>query len=74
MVGPEAEDNRVDDAVLRLVAGMGGSISAEHGIGRAKIPWLGLTRSAADIAAMQAIKDALDPAGMFNPGVILPCR
>jgi len=71
VVGPPPDDYTVDDAVLRLVAAMGGSISAEHGIGRAKIPWLHLTRSAADIAAMRAIKDALDPSGVFNPGVML---
>jgi FAD/FMN-containing dehydrogenase len=72
ILGLDAEDERADDAVLRLVAELGGSISAEHGIGVAKLPWLHLTRSAADIAAMRAIKHALDPAGTLNPGVILP--
>jgi FAD/FMN-containing dehydrogenase len=60
------------DALLRLVAEYGGSISAEHGVGRAKQPWLSLARSPADIAVMQAIKRALDPAGLFSPGVLLP--
>ena len=55
--------------MLRLVAGAGGSISAEHGIGRAKAPWLHLTRSPAELAAMRAIKAALDPAGILNPGI-----
>ena len=55
--------------MLRLVAGAGGAISAEHGIGRAKAPWLHLTRSPAEIAAMRAIKNALDPTGILNPGV-----
>jgi len=72
VIGPAPDDNAVDDAVLQLVAAMHGSISAEHGIGRAKIPWLHLTRSAADVGAMRAIKDALDPFGAFNPGVMLP--
>jgi len=72
VVGPAPEDDRVDDAVLRLVAGLGGSISAEHGIGRAKVPWLGLARSPAERAAMRALKSALDPAGVLNPGVLLP--
>jgi FAD/FMN-containing dehydrogenase len=71
VVGPPGDDDTVDDAVLRLVAGMGGSISAEHGIGRAKVRWLPLTRSPAEIAAMDAIKGALDPAGLLNPGVLL---
>ena len=72
ILGLEPEDEVADDAVLRLVAELGGSISAEHGIGVAKLPWLELTRSAPDIAAMKAIKRALDPAGILNPGVILP--
>ena len=72
ILGLEADDERADDAVLRLVAELGGSISAEHGVGIAKRPWLHLTRSPADIAAMQAIKRALDPVGILNPGVILP--
>jgi FAD/FMN-containing dehydrogenase len=60
----------VTEAVLHTVAGLGGSISAEHGIGRAKAQWLHLSRSAEEIAAMRAIKTALDPAGLLNPGVI----
>jgi FAD/FMN-containing dehydrogenase len=66
-----AEEDVVADAVLRLVAAAGGSISAEHGIGRAKARWLGLTRSPAEVAAMWAVKNALDPAGLLNPGVLL---
>jgi FAD/FMN-containing dehydrogenase len=72
VVGPPAEDDTVDDAVLRLAASMGGSISAEHGIGRAKVRWLDLNRSPAEIEAMRAIKTSLDPAGLLNPGVLLP--
>jgi FAD/FMN-containing dehydrogenase len=63
-------DHAVTDAVLRYVASLGGSISAEHGVGRAKTAWLGLSRSQAEIAAMRSLKAALDPAGMLNPGVI----
>ncbi|GAB4336219.1 MAG: FAD-binding oxidoreductase [Dehalococcoidia bacterium] len=70
VLGLEPEDDRATDAVLRLVASMGGSISAEHGIGVAKAPWLHLTRSTADIAAMRAIKRALDPGNILNRGVI----
>jgi FAD/FMN-containing dehydrogenase len=61
----------VTDAVLRLVAELGGSISAEHGIGVAKRHWLSLTRQPADVVAMRAIKQALDPAGILSPGRIL---
>ena len=62
----------VEDAVLRLVAARGGSISAEHGIGVAKRPWLHLNRTPAELAAFSAIKAALDPAGILNPHVLLP--
>ena len=65
------DEAAVTDRVLRLVAAAGGSISAEHGIGRAKAPWLHLTRSPAELAAMRAVKKALDPAGILNPGVVL---
>jgi FAD/FMN-containing dehydrogenase len=70
VLGPEPGDERVDEAVLRLAAGCGGTISAEHGIGRAKARWLHLSRSAAEVTAMRAVKAALDPDGMLNPGVI----
>jgi FAD/FMN-containing dehydrogenase len=63
-------DEAVSDAVLRLVASYGGSISAEHGVGRAKRDWLHLSRSAEEIAMMRAIKRAVDPAGLLNPGVL----
>lgn len=69
-VPPQAVE-AVSDAVLRLVARQHGSISAEHGIGRAKLPWLSLSRSAVDIATMRALKAALDPAGIVNPGTLL---
>lgn len=72
VLGPAADDERADEAVLQLVAAFGGSISAEHGIGRAKARWLSLTRSPAEVATMRAIKRALDPAGLLNPGVLWP--
>ena len=71
LLGPGPGEEAADEAVLRLAAAHGGSVSAEHGIGRAKARWLHLSRSAAEIAAMRAIKAALDPAGMLNPGVLL---
>jgi len=72
--GAAPDDERIDDVVLRLAAGMGGSISAEHGIGTAKRRWLHLNRSEAEIAAFSAIKGALDPDGILNPHVLLPER
>lgn len=70
VVGPPARDETVDGAVFELVAGLGGSISAEHGVGRAKVAWLGLCRTPAELALMRAVKRALDPQGMLNPGVL----
>src|SRR5579862_5693407 len=70
VLGPGPDDDRADDAVLRLAAAQGGTISAEHGIGRAKAALLPVSRSAAEIAAMRAIKHALDPANLLNPGVL----
>jgi FAD/FMN-containing dehydrogenase len=69
---PVDREDAVTDGVLRLVAAHGGSISAEHGIGRAKRAWLHLGRSPSDIAAMRAVKTALDPAGLLSPGRVLP--
>ncbi len=71
VLGPGPDDERADETVLRLAAGHGGTVSAEHGIGRAKARWLPLSRSAQEIAAMRAVKSALDPAGTLNPGVLL---
>ncbi|MFE0514924.1 FAD-binding oxidoreductase [Streptomyces sp. NPDC058964] len=67
-----ADEEELVHAVLRRIADTGGSISAEHGIGRAKAAYLPLTRSPADIALMRAVKAAWDPAGLFNPGAVLP--
>ena len=61
VTGVAPDDERVTDAVLRLVAARHGSISAEHGIGTAKRAYLSLVRSAAEIATYRAIKYALDP-------------
>jgi FAD/FMN-containing dehydrogenase len=66
------DGDAVEEAVLRLVAELGGTISAEHGVGTVKARWLGLIRGEGEIAAMRAIKAALDPDGVLNPGVVLP--
>jgi FAD/FMN-containing dehydrogenase len=72
VTGPAPDDDTVDAVILELVAALGGSISAEHGIGRAKRPWLHLSRSAPEIETFRALKAALDPHGLLNPGVLLP--
>jgi glycolate oxidase len=62
---------RAETAVQQLmekVVELGGAISGEHGIGLAKTPFLRLQHSDAEIGAMQAVKHALDPKGILNPG------
>ena len=61
-------------AVLELAAELGGTISAEHGVGVAKAAHLGLVRSPEEIEAMRAVKRALDPDGLLNPGAVLRVR
>ena len=68
-LGTTAPDS-IADAVLPVVADLGGTISAEHGIGIAKTRWLHLVRRPGEIAAQRAIKLALDPHGIMNPGVL----
>jgi FAD/FMN-containing dehydrogenase len=72
--GLAPDDDRVDDAVFRLVGEFAGSISAEHGIGTAKKRWLHLSRSPAEITAFRTLKRALDPDGVLNPNVLLPAE
>jgi FAD/FMN-containing dehydrogenase len=53
------------------VSGLGGSVSAEHGIGRIKRPYLSLSRTQPELALMAKMKQTLDPAGILNPGRVL---
>lgn len=63
------------DALMRKVIDLGGAISGEHGIGLAKTPYLRLQYGEAEIKAMQAVKSALDPANILNPGKLwTPCE
>ena len=61
----------MSDAVHALVADMAGSISAEHGIGQMKRDALVRFKSPVEIIMMRAIKAALDPKGILNPGKVL---
>lgn len=63
--------DRVKACVHDLVHALGGSVSAEHGIGRLKVADLETYGDPAKLAAMRAIKAALDPAGIMNPGAVL---
>jgi FAD/FMN-containing dehydrogenase len=59
-----------DTAIYRAVSDLGGSISAEHGIGLDRLPYIGMTRTAEELALMRTIKRALDPKGLLNPGKV----
>ena len=61
----------VQDLVHTMVMARGGSFSAEHGIGRLKVADLERFGDPAKLAAMRAIKAALDPLGIMNPGAVL---
>jgi FAD/FMN-containing dehydrogenase len=74
IAGPATDDEAVDMIVIGAVREFGGSVSAEHGIGRAKAHFLDYSRSPAEITAMRSIKAALDPRGIMNPGVLFADR
>ncbi len=66
-----AKTAEIQEAVFAVVAKLGGSISAEHGIGVSKRGVLPRFKDPAALATMRAIKAALDPQNMFNPGKVL---
>ena len=65
-----AKTKEADLELFRLVQAHGGSISAEHGIGLLKKPYLHYTRTEAEIAIMREMKRVLDPKGILNPGKV----
>lgn len=67
----EATRKRVEELVYGVVGELGGSISAEHGIGRMKAPYLHLSRSPEELHLMAQIKNALDPKNILSPGRVL---
>jgi FAD/FMN-containing dehydrogenase len=58
----------IEDCVLKF----GGSFSAEHGIGTYKLPSMARRKNKTALAAMRAIKQALDPQNIMNPGKVIP--
>ncbi len=63
--------HRIEELVYSPLGALGGSISAEHGIGLEKRDWLRLCRSDAEVALMRTLKTAMDPKGILNPGKVL---
>lgn len=70
--GKDTERHReaIERCVYEPLAALGGAVSAEHGIGLEKKPWLGISRSPSEIALMRTLKQALDPKGILNPGKV----
>lgn len=73
MAAPEGAETRLraEKLVYGLVGDFGGSVSAEHGIGRTKAPYLHLSRTPEELRLMADIKRALDPKGILSPGRVL---
>ncbi len=71
VLGAAEQSARGTEAVLQQAIDLGGTISAEHGIGVAKVAWLERVKGPAAVAAMRAVKHALDPNDTLNPGVLL---
>ena len=68
--GGEEHRRRVEGCVYEPLARISGSVSAEHGVGLEKKPYLSISRSDSEIALMRTLKRALDPKGILNPGKI----
>ena len=70
IVGAGEASAALRDQILQAVIDFGGTISAEHGIGVAKVDWLERQKGPVAYGAMRAIKKALDPKNQLNPGVL----
>ena len=66
----KARCNEVSTDIFDAIKRLGGSVSAEHGVGTLKAPYLGYSKSDAEIDAMRAIKAIFDPDGILNPGKV----
>ena len=62
--------NEVSTDIFDAIKTLGGSVSAEHGVGILKAPYLGYSKSDSEIDAMRAIKAIFDPDGILNPGKV----
>jgi FAD/FMN-containing dehydrogenase len=67
---PPDRERKLYEPMMHLIAGCAGNVSSEHGVGSRKRPYLAMSRESADIAAMRAIKKALDPTGYLNAAVL----
>jgi FAD/FMN-containing dehydrogenase len=72
--GGAGAEHAVELVVYSAVQRVGGSVAAEHGIGRERLEFIGYTRSPEELALMRRIKSALDPLNILNPGVLIPVK
>ncbi|MCA0044821.1 FAD-binding oxidoreductase [Celeribacter litoreus] len=68
--GSKAAEHRIEAEIYALLQIYNGAVTAEHGIGRIKAPWIGYSRSPEELAMMRALKAQLDPRGILNPGAL----
>lgn len=61
----------IERTVYEIIRRYGGSVSAEHGIGLHKKPWLSYSRSETELATLRLLKQSFDPKGILNPGKVL---
>lgn len=61
----------IESVVYGIIRNYGGSVSAEHGIGLHKRPWLHYSKTEAELATLRALKGAMDSKGILNPGKVL---
>ncbi len=77
-VYPTRDDPALYDAVVEavedIVADLGGSFSAEHGVGLSKLNSMARRKDPVALDVMRAVKAALDPAGLMNPGKVIPAK
>ena len=75
---PRALDREVDQwraiktAASDAIAANGGTISHHHGVGEDHLPWIAQEKGALGIDVLRAVKMALDPHGVMNPGKLIP--
>jgi alkyldihydroxyacetonephosphate synthase len=69
---PVGQWTRAKVAACDAITGAGGTLTHHHAIGRDHAPWLGRETGALGLEVLRAVKDRVDPAGIMNPGKLLP--
>jgi FAD/FMN-containing dehydrogenase len=72
IIGPAKDDLTAEKITYQLVSDFSGTVASEHGVGRAKCEFLGLSRSKEFLATIKLLKQTLDPKGILNPGAVIP--